>query len=146
MLSTVTGKQLKAPTITEIQEILVRIGDKNESFLNSRDWIGSAETCYVIDELFQVPCYLHHISSNEGLSSRRTEIVNYFKTQGGLIAMGGDQDASSKLIAGVNTDGDNFSLLIVVSDSLQRPAHCITFFLLLRILILSEFQRMHQSS
>lgn len=115
MLSIVSGKHIAPPSIKQIQEILVRIGDKEAKFVNSRDWIGGAETCYVIDELFQVPCYLHHIGNNERLSSKRKEIVDYFKTQGGLIAMGGDQDASSKLIAGAHVDGDNFSLLVVVS-------------------------------
>lgn len=33
----------KVPTIAEIQEILIRIGDKDKSFLNSREWIGSLE-------------------------------------------------------------------------------------------------------
>lgn len=115
MLSSKTETSAEPPALKQIQEILVRIGDKDSTFVNSRDWIGGAEICYVIDELFNVPCYIHHISSHERLSSKRTEIVYYFKTHGGLIAMGGDQDASSKLIAGVNIDGDNLSLLVVVS-------------------------------
>lgn len=116
MLREATGKEVVTPSIKQIQEILVRIGDKERCFINSKDWIGGAETCYVIDELFQIPCYLHHVSSHESLSSKKTEIVEYFKTHGGLIAMGGDQDASSKLIAGVNIDGDDLSLLVVVTN------------------------------
>ena len=33
----------RVPSLMEIQKILVRIGDKEESFIGSRDWIGSYE-------------------------------------------------------------------------------------------------------
>jgi Ufm1-specific protease 1 len=115
MIKLKTEQDIQIPSIKQIQEILVKIGDKESSFIGSRDWIGGVETCYVIDELFQVPCFLHHISSSEKLSSKTDEIVNYFKNQGGLIAMGGDQDAASKLIAGVNVSkAGELSLLVVV--------------------------------
>lgn len=118
MLTTVSAVQ--PPSINEIQKILVKIKDKEEKFVGSRDWIGAAETCYVIDELFQIPCYLHHISANEKISSRKTEIVNYFQLQCGLIAMGGDQDAASKLIAGAHVSSDDeLSLLVIVSLTLK---------------------------
>lgn len=115
MLKIKLDRAIAIPSINQIQEVLVKIGDKEKNFIGSRDWIGAAETCYVIDELFQVSCFIHHIPSNEKLSSKKTEIVSYFQNQGGLMAMGGDQDAGSKLVAGVNiaTDG-NLSLLIVV--------------------------------
>lgn len=135
MLLLKTGKEVPVPSIKAIQEILVRIGDKERSFIGSRGWIGGAETCYVIDELFQVPCYLHHISSSERLSSKREEIVNYFKDQGGLIAMGGDQDAASKLVAGVHIADDSMSLLIVVS--------CIASVIFWVSTLLSLFQDPH---
>jgi Ufm1-specific protease 1 len=109
-------KDVNIPSIKQIQEILVAIGDKDSSFVSSRDWIGGAETCFVIDELFQVPCFLHHIASSVSISSERNQMIDYFKSHGGLIAMGGDQDAGSKLIVGVHVSDDNdFSLLVVVS-------------------------------
>lgn len=118
MLQLKTKLNVDVPSIRQIQEILVRIGDKEESFIGSREWIGGAETCFVIDDLFQIPCYLHHITSSQKVSSKRNEIVDYFKTHGGLIAMGGDQDAGSKLIAGVHLSvGGEMSLLVVVSDT-----------------------------
>lgn len=117
MLKLKTGKDVDVPSIKHIQEILVRIGDKETNFINSREWIGGAETCYVIDELFQIPCYLHHVSSSERIASKKIEIINYFKNQSGLIAMGGDQDAASKLVVGVHlSQNADMSLLIVVSN------------------------------
>lgn len=68
----------------------------------------------MIDELFQVPCYIHHISS-EKLSSKKDVFVKYFKEQSCLIMMGGDIDAASKGIAGIHvTDNGKFYLLVVV--------------------------------
>lgn len=117
MLKIKAETDIDIPSIKQIQEILVKIGDKEKSFISSRDWIGGVETCYVVDELFNVPSFLHHITNQEHISSKKTEIVEYFKKQGGLVAMGGDEDASSKLIAGAHTSVDGgLSLLVVVSE------------------------------
>jgi Ufm1-specific protease 1 len=142
MLKLKTKTDIKIPSIKRIQEILVAIGDKEPSFVSSRDWIGGAETCFVIDELFHVPCFLHHITSNESISSKRTQITDYFKSQGGLIAMGGDQDASSKLIAGVHvSENGDFWLLVVVSlaATLYEISH-LNYAVFSRILTLLESQ------
>lgn len=147
MLKMKMQSDIEVPSIKQIQEILVRIGDKEMSFAGSRDWIGAAETCYVIDEIFNVPCHLHHITNNENISSKKTEIVNYFQDQGGLIAMGGDEDASSKLIAGVHiSSNDELSLLVVVSSQVDGKYLNVTFIISIRILISMEFQRMTASS
>lgn len=70
---------------------------------------------YIIDELFGVACYLHHVTRGDGLRSIRNKIVTYFETQGGFMMMGGDLDASSKGIAGVHiTTNDEIYLLVVV--------------------------------
>jgi len=39
-------------------QCLVAVGDKEESFIGSRKWIGSVEVGYVIDHLFAV-CTSH---------------------------------------------------------------------------------------
>ena len=147
MLKLKTGKDVNIPSIKRIQEILVAIGDKEPSFVSSRDWIGGAETCFVIDELFQVSCYLHHISSTESISSRRKQMMDYFKSQGGLIAMGGDQDASSKLIAGVHVAADEgFWLLVVASWAWKFCSRAQSDRFLSRILTLLECREMQVSS
>lgn len=116
MLKLFTGKlEVQIPSIAQIQEILVRIGDKESGFKGSREWLGSVETCYVIDEIFGISCQMHHISGEQSISCKKNEIVDYFKNQGGLIAMGGDQDAGSKLIAGAHVSkSGELSLLVVV--------------------------------
>lgn len=37
------GKAVQVPTLMKIQETLVEIGDKELSFIKSREWIGSFE-------------------------------------------------------------------------------------------------------
>lgn len=40
--------------LREIQEALVEIGDKDPSFIGSREWIGAIELSYVLDKLLGV--------------------------------------------------------------------------------------------
>ena len=42
------------PSLREIQETLVEVGDKPETFVGSREWIGTFEACIVLDHLFGV--------------------------------------------------------------------------------------------
>lgn len=113
MLKNRLGKG-EVPSIKNIQEILVKIGDKPQTIIGSRDWIGSVEASYIFDELFGIPSYLIHIPSGENIASKTKEMVDYFTTQGGLIFMGGDCDAAAKMIAGIHVaEDDKISLLIV---------------------------------
>ncbi|CAO1404002.1 unnamed protein product [Diamesa tonsa] len=131
-------KKVVVPSIKEIQQTLVKIGDKDEFFCNSREWIGTVEVSlicllqlnyyshdkasYIIDELFGVACYLHHVTRGDGLRSIRNKIVTYFETQGGFMMMGGDLDASSKGIAGVHiTTNDEIYLLVVDPHYVGTP-------------------------
>lgn len=40
--------------IREIQQSLVEIGDKDPSFIGSREWIGAIELSFVLDKLLGV--------------------------------------------------------------------------------------------
>ena len=42
------------PSIAEIQNSLITMQDKNESFLGSREWIGSVEVALCLDYFFDV--------------------------------------------------------------------------------------------
>lgn len=48
------AQPVPVPSLPEIQEILVAMGDKEQKFVNSRDWIGSVEVGLVIDKLYDV--------------------------------------------------------------------------------------------
>ncbi len=113
MLNIKFNKIKSIPSIREIQEVLVKIGDKPKEIINSRDWIGTLEGAYIFDELFKIESVLIHVASCEKISSKKKEIVDYFSNQKGLIFMGGDCDAAAKLIAGVHLSNDEIWLLVV---------------------------------
>lgn len=129
------GLTTSIPDLSSIQRTLVAINDKPTSFVGSRDWIGAMEVFYVLDSLFNVPCKILHVSSEDQLKSHSEEIVKYFDSFGGLIMMGGDLDSSSKGIAGIHIDNQDVYLLIIdphyvntttstyTKDDLQRSGY-----------------------
>ncbi|XP_070499518.1 probable Ufm1-specific protease 1 [Chironomus tepperi] len=120
MLKKKLNSEKSVPSLLDIQKVLVKFGDKDERILNSRSWIGTLEGSYVIDELFNVPCYIVHISHDEKISSKRSDIMKYFKEQGGLIFMGGDSDASAKMITGIHIAQDDKLFLQVVDPHFSQ--------------------------
>jgi len=48
----------EVPSIPAIQEALVTIEDKPESFRGSREWIGSFEACLCLDYFYEVGRYI----------------------------------------------------------------------------------------
>ncbi|XP_052239547.1 ufm1-specific protease 1-like [Dreissena polymorpha] len=94
----------EVPSILDIQQALVTMGDKPARFLNSREWIGSFEVCLCLDYFYDVPCKIIHINSGSELPQYLNEIAEHFKQFGSPIMMGGESDASSKGIFGVCLD------------------------------------------
>ncbi|KAK4427021.1 putative Ufm1-specific protease [Sesamum alatum] len=47
---------IDVPSHREIQQALVEIGDKDPSFIGSREWIGAIELSFVLDKLLGVSC------------------------------------------------------------------------------------------
>ena len=54
----------RLPSLRQIQDILVEIGDKPPSFASSNNWIGCFEACIVLDHVYEVsvPCYMYVLS------------------------------------------------------------------------------------
>ncbi|XP_072943093.1 ufm1-specific protease 1-like [Epargyreus clarus] len=101
------------PSIPDIQQILVTLEDKPNSFLGSREWIGSFEVCIVIDRLYDIPCKILHVKKGDELGTLVDTLKGHFEMFGSPIMMGGDVDCSSKGIMGINIQGDKASLLVV---------------------------------
>ncbi|XP_055687491.1 probable Ufm1-specific protease 1 [Lutzomyia longipalpis] len=109
-----SGKATQSvPTIPKIQETLVQLNDKPESFVGSREWIGALEVFYTVDALYDVSCKIIHIPSNNDVKKYVSLVKQYLEDYGGFIMMGGDVDCSSKGIAGVHIAGNDAYLLIV---------------------------------
>ena len=45
------------PSIPQIQEVLVAMGDKEREFIGSKQWIGSVEVGLVIDKIYDVSMF-----------------------------------------------------------------------------------------
>lgn len=48
------GQIPEVPSVPEIQKTLVKIGDKGQDFVGSKQWIGSVEVCLCLDTLYDV--------------------------------------------------------------------------------------------
>ena len=103
------------PSLPEIQQALVAMGDKPGSFSGSRDWIGTFEACLVLDYFYDVPCKMVHIRGGEAELEHVAveELHQHFEKHRSPVMMGGERDNSSKGILGVCT-GDKGSYLLVV--------------------------------
>ncbi|KAJ0106533.1 hypothetical protein Patl1_18203 [Pistacia atlantica] len=91
----------------EIQQSLVEIGDKDPSFIGSREWIGAIELSFVLDKLLgifnfriclsgnptcfieQVSCKIINVRSGAELPEKCRELALHFETQGTPIMIGG---------------------------------------------------------
>lgn len=116
MLQIKLKSDVKVPSIRAIQEILVKIGDKEENFIGSKDWIGALEASFIFDELFNTPSFIHHKSPEDTISSKKDVIVDYFKTQGGTIFLGGSSDTGAKIIAGIHVSRTSNKIYLLVVD------------------------------
>ncbi|XP_067632974.1 probable Ufm1-specific protease 1 [Eurosta solidaginis] len=101
------------PSIKEIQQTLVEVGDKTSEFVGSHEWIGAIEVFYVLDMLYDVVCKIIHIAYHEDLKRYASVLKKYFEDYGGLVMMGGDKDAGSKGVAGIHICGNQVYLLVI---------------------------------
>lgn len=101
------------PSILDIQKALVNMGDKNKSFIGSREWIGSVEVTYCIEYFYKVQSKIIYSRNIEDLKQHAGDIVSHFREFGSPLMMGGDRDCSSKCILGISMSADDIRLLIL---------------------------------
>lgn len=70
------------PGHREIQTTLVKLGDKTQDFIGSRQWIGAIELGYVLDSLLGVECKVITVPSGAEMPSKAREIAQHFETEG----------------------------------------------------------------
>ncbi|CAH0397485.1 unnamed protein product [Chilo suppressalis] len=80
---------VEVPTHREIQQCLVKIGDKPSSFLGSKQWIGSTEVMFCLETLFGIQSRIIFANTGSELQSYTPELVHHFKTHGSPIMIGG---------------------------------------------------------
>ncbi|KAG8148162.1 hypothetical protein E2320_022366 [Naja naja] len=72
------------PSLKEIQDSLVEMGDKPASFAGSRDWIGTVEAALCMDHFYGVPGKLLHVRIGQDLGGELETLYAHFQ--------GGDDD------------------------------------------------------
>ncbi|XP_075159444.1 UFM1 specific peptidase 2 [Haematobia irritans] len=77
------------PTHMEIQQYLVKIGDKPQNFKGSSQWIGSTEVGMCLQGFLNVDSKIQHVTSGGELSTIASDLAMHFQTQGTPIMIGG---------------------------------------------------------
>ena len=89
ILNTSVGKNIKVPTIPEIQTILVKLGDKDKKIIGSNEWIGAIEVNLVLNELLGIDNQILYVSSGSELNSKGRELIYHFQHNGTPVMVGG---------------------------------------------------------
>lgn len=101
------------PTHREMQQCLVEIGDKDHSFIGSREWIGAIELSFVLDKLLGVSCKVMNVRSGAELPEKCRELALHFENQGTPVMIGGGVLAYTLLGVDYNEASGDCAFLIL---------------------------------
>ncbi|KAJ4961545.1 hypothetical protein NE237_021455 [Protea cynaroides] len=104
---------IEVPLHREIQHALVEIGDKEPSFVGSREWIGAIELSFVLDKLLGVSCKVMNVRSGSELPEKCRELALHFETQGTPVMIGGGVLAYTLLGVDYNVTSGDCAFLIL---------------------------------
>ncbi|KAH1126419.1 putative Ufm1-specific protease [Glycine max] len=104
---------IEVPSHREIQQTLVEIGDKDPSFVGSRDWIGAIELSFVLDKLLGVTCKVINVRSGAELPERCRELALHFENQSTPVMIGGGVLAYTLLGVDYNEASGDCAFLIL---------------------------------
>ena len=102
------------PTHREIQQCLVDLGDKESSFVGSRQWIGSTEVSYCLQHLLGIESRILHVSSGADLGAKARALMRHFNDEGTPIMIGGGVLAHT--ILGIAFDEGSGEVAFLVLD------------------------------
>eukprot|EP01097_Dermamoeba_algensis_P010934 TRINITY_DN8306_c0_g1_i1.p1 TRINITY_DN8306_c0_g1~~TRINITY_DN8306_c0_g1_i1.p1 ORF type:complete len:176 (+),score=28.32 TRINITY_DN8306_c0_g1_i1:261-788(+) len=111
LLQKYTSRQV--PTHREIQEALVQMHDKPNSFIGSRQWIGAFEISLCLDHFFGVTSKIMNLTSGSEFTERGREIAYHFENNGSPIMIGGGVLAYTMLGIDVNLETGDMRFLIL---------------------------------
>ncbi|VAI77008.1 unnamed protein product [Triticum turgidum subsp. durum] len=104
---------INVPSHREIQQVLVEIGDKDPSFIGSREWIGAIELSFVLDKLLGASCKIINVRSGDELPEKCRELAIHFETQGTPVMIGGGVLAYTLLGVDYNEASGDCAFLIL---------------------------------
>ena len=102
ILNTSVGKNIKVPSIPEIQKILVKLGDKDKKIVGSNEWIGAIEVNLVLNDLLGIENQILFVNSGSEINSKGRELLYHFQHNGTPVMVGGGVYAYT--ILGVDYD------------------------------------------
>jgi hypothetical protein len=79
---------LPVPTHTQIQSLLVELGDKKKDFIGSTQWIGAIEISLGLQHLYGIQCSVLHISSGAEICEKAEQLQNHFNYHGTPVMIG----------------------------------------------------------
>ncbi|KAL7632538.1 UNVERIFIED_CONTAM: hypothetical protein RMT77_017155 [Armadillidium vulgare] len=101
------------PSHKRIQQTLVDIHDKPSSFVGSKQWIGSTEVGFVLENLLGITSRFISVSSGSDLAMKGRELVHHFRTTGTPIMIGGGVLAHTILGVSWNSMSGDMKFLIL---------------------------------
>ncbi|CAF0812360.1 unnamed protein product [Adineta steineri] len=101
------------PTHTQIQQTLIDIEDKPKKFLNSRQWIGSMEVSFVLQNYLEVECKIIRVERGADMIEHVRELINHFNKEGTPIMIGGGVLAHTILGVDFNESTGDSMLLVL---------------------------------
>ncbi|XP_022693071.1 ufm1-specific protease 2-like isoform X1 [Varroa jacobsoni] len=104
---------VKIPNHKKIQETLVEIGDKESSFIGSKQWIGSQEVSFVLNQLMKIDSKIISVPSGSELPFKAQNLITHFETHGTPVMIGGGQLAHTILGVAVNSETEETHFLIL---------------------------------
>lgn len=104
---------IDVPSHREIQQALVEIGDKDPSFIGSREWIGAIELSFVLDKLIGASCKIINVRSGAELPEKCRELALHFENQGTPVMIGGGVLAYTLLGVDYNDASGDCAFLIL---------------------------------
>ncbi|CAJ1974999.1 unnamed protein product [Sphenostylis stenocarpa] len=104
---------VEVPSHREIQQTLVEIGDKDPSFIGSREWIGAIELSFVLDKLLGVTCKVINVRSGAELPEKCRELALHFENQSTPVMIGGGVLAYTLLGVDYNEASGDCAFLIL---------------------------------
>lgn len=107
-------KNIEIPTIEKIQQTLVDIGDKNQSFIGSSEWIGSAEISFVLNRLLGIDCQFYTFKFGSEIVNNIPKLKQHFETVKTPIMIGGTVLAWTLLGIAVDEDSPQNSKFLIL--------------------------------
>lgn len=101
------------PDHKEIQSTLVKIGDKPQKFVGSKQWIGANEVGFILENLLQVEYKILFLATGAELATKGHELQEHFRSQGTPVMMGGGALAYTLLGVDFNEETGEIAFLIL---------------------------------